>query len=54
MKLTKREPDGVITETTNLTILNVFLVRFGPMTEKRLVKTLIGTQVSGNQAYYLS
>jgi len=36
---------GDITECTNLTILNVFLVRLGPMNEKRLVKVLIGTQV---------
>lgn len=37
---------GEINETTNMTILNVFLVRLGPMNEKRLVKVLIGTQVS--------
>ena len=33
------------TETTNLTILNVFLVRLGPMREDKLVKVLISTQV---------
>ncbi|KAF7791420.1 hypothetical protein EIP86_002436 [Pleurotus ostreatoroseus] len=33
------------TETTNLTILNVFLVRLGPMREDTLVKVLICTQV---------
>ena len=33
-------------ETTNLTILNVFLVNLGPMKEDTLVKTLISTQVS--------
>ena len=33
-------------ETTNLTILNVFLVNLGPMKEETLVKTLISTQVS--------
>lgn len=32
-------------ETTNLTILNVFLVRFGPMREDTLVKVLISSQV---------
>lgn len=31
-------------ETTNLTILNVFLVNLGPMKEDTLVKTLISTQ----------
>jgi UDP-N-acetylglucosamine--dolichyl-phosphate N-acetylglucosaminephosphotransferase len=36
---------GTINETTNLTILNAFLVRLGPMNEKSLVKVLIGTQV---------
>lgn len=34
-------------ETTNLTILNVFLVNLGPMKEDSLVKALISTQVSG-------
>lgn len=37
--------DEVITEATNLTILNVLLLRLGPMTEKRLVQVLIATQV---------
>lgn len=37
--------DGKLAATTNLTILNVFLVRLGPMSEKRLVQTLIATQV---------
>lgn len=32
-------------ETTNLTILNVFLVNLGPMKEDTLVKTLMSTQV---------
>lgn len=36
---------GVITNSTNLTILNVFLLRFGPMNEKRLVQVLICSQV---------
>ncbi|KIP04666.1 hypothetical protein PHLGIDRAFT_109251 [Phlebiopsis gigantea 11061_1 CR5-6] len=35
-------------ETTNLTILNVFLVTLGPMKEDTLVKTLISTQVAGS------
>lgn len=34
-----------ITETTNLTILNFFLLRFGPMREDSLVKVLISSQV---------
>ncbi|THG99402.1 hypothetical protein EW026_g2931 [Hermanssonia centrifuga] len=33
-------------ETTNLTILNVFLIKLGPMREDTLVKTLISTQVA--------
>lgn len=37
---------GRILEATNLTILNFLLVRFGPMTEKRLVQVLMATQVS--------
>ena len=38
--------NGRILEATNLTILNFFLVRFGPMTEKWLVQVLMATQVS--------
>ncbi|KAL5501413.1 ALG7 [Sanghuangporus vaninii] len=45
-EVTARREDGVIIEATNLTILNVFLVRLGPMTEKQLVKALIFTQVT--------
>jgi hypothetical protein len=45
-ELTTHPKTGVISECTNLTILNVFLVRLGPMNEKRLVQTLISTQVS--------
>lgn len=41
---TNAETDQV--ETTNLTILNVFLVNLGPMKEDSLVKVLISTQVS--------
>ena len=37
---------GVITNSTNLTILNLFLLRLGPMNEKRLVQVLMCTQVS--------
>lgn len=40
------EKNGEVLETTNLTVLNFLLVRFGPMTEKQLVRMLIGTQVS--------
>lgn len=36
---------NMITECTNLTILNFFLVRLGPMNEKRLVQVLIASQV---------
>jgi len=44
-KLTFQPTTGAITEATNLTILNFFLVRLGPMNEKGLVEVLIGTQV---------
>ncbi|KAJ3739847.1 UDP-N-acetylglucosamine-dolichyl [Lentinula detonsa] len=39
---------GVILETTNLTILNFFLVRLGPMNEKKLVQVLICCQICGS------
>ncbi|KAK0221968.1 UDP-N-acetylglucosamine-dolichyl [Armillaria fumosa] len=39
---------GVILETTNLTILNFFLLHLGPMNEKRLVKVLMCSQVAGS------
>ena len=45
-KLTLRPQDGSIAAASNLTILNVFLVRFGPMPEKRLVQMLVMVQVS--------
>jgi hypothetical protein len=48
LKLTEVTTDpatGAIVNTTNLTILNFFLLRFGPMTEKRLVQVLICSQV---------
>jgi UDP-N-acetylglucosamine--dolichyl-phosphate N-acetylglucosaminephosphotransferase len=38
-------PDGTILEATNLTLLNVLLLRFGPMHEKRLTQALIAVQV---------
>lgn len=38
-------PETKTIETTNLTILNVFLVRLGPMREDSLVKVLISSQV---------
>lgn len=38
-------PDGTILEATNLTLLNVLLLRFGPMREKRLTQSLIAVQV---------
>ena len=52
-KLKTQPQDGMILEASNLTILNVFLVRLGPMTEKRLVQTLIGTQVSALLMHFL-
>ncbi|KAK0201686.1 UDP-N-acetylglucosamine-dolichyl [Desarmillaria ectypa] len=39
---------GVILETTNLTILNFFLLHLGPMGEKSLVKVLMCSQVAGS------
>jgi hypothetical protein len=38
-------PDGTVLETTNLTLLNVLLLRLGPMREKRLTQVLIVVQV---------
>ncbi|KAH9936690.1 glycosyl transferase family 4-domain-containing protein, partial [Fomitopsis serialis] len=48
VRLTEDPKTGVISETTNLTILNVFLLRFGPMREDSLVRVLIATQVAGS------
>lgn len=45
---------GIILEATNLTILNFFLVRFGPMNEKRLVQVLMCSQVCENVIYLVS
>lgn len=39
------DPQTGATETTNLTILNTLLVRFGPRKEDQLVKMLVYTQV---------
>ena len=47
-RLIKHPKTGQILEATNLTILNWFLVRLGPMTERRLVKVLCVTQVAGS------
>lgn len=46
-KITVHPASGFILEATNLTILNFFLVRLGPMSEKRLVRVLMCSQVSG-------
>ncbi|KZT64628.1 N-acetylglucosaminephosphotransferase [Daedalea quercina L-15889] len=48
VRLTEDPRTGEITETTNLTILNVFLLRLGPMREDSLVKVLIASQVAGS------
>lgn len=45
-ELTIHPHSGTILEATNLTIFNCVLVKLGPMTEKRLVQTLIAIQVS--------
>ncbi|KIJ17707.1 hypothetical protein PAXINDRAFT_167688 [Paxillus involutus ATCC 200175] len=46
--LTTHATNGTILEATNLTILNFLLVRLGAMNEKRLVQTLMATQVAGS------
>lgn len=46
VELTTDLQTGQITETTNLTILNFFLVRLGPMKEDILVRVLMCSQVS--------
>ena len=45
-RITVRSQDGSVVDATNLTILNVLLVRLGPLTEKRLTQVLITLQVS--------
>ncbi|EGN98415.1 hypothetical protein SERLA73DRAFT_183415 [Serpula lacrymans var. lacrymans S7.3] len=47
-ELTIHATTGNVLEATNLTILNFFLLRLGPMNEKRLVQTLMCTQVAGS------
>ncbi|EKM79398.1 hypothetical protein AGABI1DRAFT_74400 [Agaricus bisporus var. burnettii JB137-S8] len=47
-ELTFHATSGIILEATNLTILNFFLVRLGPMNEKRLVQVLMCSQVAGS------
>lgn len=46
VELSLDERTREVTQTTNLTILNVFLLRFGPMREDSLTRVLIVTQVS--------
>lgn len=46
--LTTHPKDGSILECTNLTILNFFLVRLGPMNEKRLNQVLMVSQATGS------
>ncbi|KAI0323597.1 N-acetylglucosaminephosphotransferase [Cubamyces sp. BRFM 1775] len=48
VELTVDERTGEISQTTNLTILNVFLLRLGPMREDSLTRVLIATQVCGS------
>lgn len=45
-ELTLHPKTGVILESNNLTILNFFLLRLGPMNEKRLVQVLMSSQVT--------
>ncbi|RDB17881.1 UDP-N-acetylglucosamine--dolichyl-phosphate N-acetylglucosaminephosphotransferase [Hypsizygus marmoreus] len=47
-ELTLHQTTGSILECTNLTILNFFLIRLGPMNEKRLVQVLMCSQVAGS------
>ncbi|EIM81664.1 N-acetylglucosaminephosphotransferase [Stereum hirsutum FP-91666 SS1] len=47
-ELTIHPSTGQILEATNLTILNFLLLRFGPMSEKRLVQVLICVQIAGS------
>lgn len=44
-EITAHPTSGTILEANNLTILNFFLLRLGPMNEKRLVQVLISSQV---------
>ncbi|KAJ7758481.1 UDP-N-acetylglucosamine-dolichyl [Mycena maculata] len=47
-QLTTHPSNGTILEANNLTILNFFLLRLGPMNEKRLVQVLMCSQVAGS------
>ncbi|KAF9454763.1 N-acetylglucosaminephosphotransferase [Macrolepiota fuliginosa MF-IS2] len=47
-ELTVHPTSGMVLEATNLTILNFFLIRFGPMNEKRLVQVLMCSQIAGS------
>jgi len=47
-ELTEHPDTGTILEANNLTILNWFLLRLGPMNEKRLVQVLMCSQVAGS------
>ncbi|KIK07992.1 hypothetical protein K443DRAFT_672877 [Laccaria amethystina LaAM-08-1] len=47
-ELTVHPNTGTILEANNLTILNFFLLKLGPMNEKSLVKVLILSQVAGS------
>jgi UDP-N-acetylglucosamine--dolichyl-phosphate N-acetylglucosaminephosphotransferase len=48
-----RHPNGTILEANNLTILNFFLLRFGPMNEKRLVQVLMCSQVGSSHYFFI-
>jgi hypothetical protein len=52
-ELTLHPKTGNILEANNLTILNFFLLRLGPMNEERLVKVLMGSQVSVFPLFYI-
>ncbi|KAJ7644064.1 UDP-N-acetylglucosamine-dolichyl [Roridomyces roridus] len=47
-ELTTHPTNGTILEANNLTILNYFLLRLGPMNEKRLVQVLMCSQIAGS------
>lgn len=53
VELALDERTGEIASTTNLTILNVFLLRLGPMREDSLTRVLIATQVSAGGLFLL-
>jgi len=52
-ELTLHPSSGAIQKATNLTILNFFLIRLGPMNEKRLVQVLMCSQVAGSVLAFL-